>query len=297
MNKNDNPAIAFIGVGQMGHGIVKNLLKEGHDVTVLDHPGNGPIDDLVSAGVKVGEGAQEMASKADVIFICVTGTPEVESVILASGGVLAGLREGAIVVDCSTAIPESTLKLAARVAEKGASLVDAPMTRTPKEAEEGRLNVMLGGEDGAIDSVIGLIGAYAENIYRTGPVGSGHKMKLLHNFLALSNAVLAAEAVACAEKSGVDMETFSEVIMTGGGDSMIFRRLLPYMRQGDDSSFRFSIANAEKDLGYYTAMAGGLGVPKASAEAVHEILGQALDQGIGDRSMPNLINYFKGTVP
>lgn len=293
MKKQDSPAIAFIGVGQMGHGIVKNLLKAGHDVTVLDHPGNGPIDDLLASGVKVGERAQDMASRADVIFICVTGTPEVESVLLAEGGVLAGLQGGAIVVDCSTAVPESTLKLAARVAQMDASLVDAPMTRTPKEAEEGRLNVMLGGDPAAVDAVIGLIDCYAENIYRTGPVGSGHKMKLLHNFLALGNAVLAAEAVACAEKSGVDMETFSEVIMSGGGDSLVFRRLLPYIQQGDDGSFRFSIANAEKDLGYYTAMAGGLETPKASAEAVHDILGRALDQGMGGRSMPNLIDYFK----
>ncbi|NQU59266.1 MAG: NAD(P)-dependent oxidoreductase [Rhodospirillales bacterium] len=293
MNKHDSPAIAFIGVGQMGHGIVKNLLKGDHDVTALDHPGNGSIDDLVSIGLKVADSAHAMASKADVVFICVTGTPEVENVVLSPGGVLEGLRAGSIIVDCSTAVPESTLKLAAAVAEKGGSYVDAPMTRTPKEAEEGRLNVMLGGDDAAIEVVIGIIGTYAENIYRTGPVGSGHKMKLLHNFLALGNAVLVAEAAACAEKSGVDMDTFSDVIMTGGGDSIVFRRMLPYIQNKDDSGFRFSIANAEKDLGYYTAMAGGLNMPKAAAEAIHDILEQAKGEGMGERSMPNLIDYMK----
>lgn len=294
MNIKDNRAIAFIGVGQMGHGIVKNLLRGGHDVTVLEHPGNVPLDDLIEAGLKVGDSVQAMAAQAEVIFICVTGTPQVESVVLSQDGVLNGLRKGSIVVDCSTAVPQSTLKLAAAIAQKGGSLVDAPMTRTPKEAEQGRLNVMLGGEDGAIDAVINLIGAYAENIYRTGPVGSGHKMKLLHNFMALGNAVLAAEAVACAEKSGVNMDTFSEVIMSGGGDSTVFRRLLPYMLDNDDSSFRFSIANAHKDLGYYRAMANDLKAPKATAGVVHDVLGQAMEQGIGDRSMPNLIDFMKG---
>ncbi len=296
MNIDNKPAIGFIGVGLMGHGIVKNILQGGYGVTLLDHPGNRPIGDLVSGGAHVGKSAQVMASQADIVFICVTGTPEVENVMLSDGGVLAGLQTGSVVVDCSTALPESTLKLAAAIDEKGATLVDAPMTRTPKEAEDGCLNVMLGGPQEAIDTVIDIINCYAENVYRTGPVGSGHKMKLIHNYLALGNAVLACEAVACAQKCGVDMDTFGEVIMSGGGDSLVFRRLLPYIQQGDDSSFRFSVANAEKDLRYYSAMAGGLGAAKAGSLAIHDILEQARDAGMVGQSMPNLIDYFKGHV-
>ncbi|MBT4932509.1 MAG: NAD(P)-dependent oxidoreductase [Rhodospirillaceae bacterium] len=294
MSKDKSQAIAFIGVGFMGHGIVKNILRGGYGLSILDHPGNRPVDDLVSAGAQLGERAGELAAAADIVFICVTGTPEVESVMLGEDGVLAGLREGSIVVDCSTALPDSTIKLAAAVAEKGGSLIDAPMTRTPKEAEEGRLNVMLGGETSAIEAVIDIINCYAENIYRTGPVGSGHKMKLLHNYLALGNAVLAAEATACAEKCGVDMDVYSEVIMSGGGDSLVFRRLLPYIQNGDDGSFKFSVANAEKDLRYYAAMAEELGAARAGSEAVHELLEQARTAGLEGQSMPNLIDYFRG---
>jgi len=293
MNQANNPSVAFIGVGMMGHGIVKNILKGGYDVTILDHPGNRPVEDLVSAGCKLANEIATMVADANIVFICVTGTPEVENILLSEGGVLEGLQAGTIVVDCSTAIPESTLKLAAAISEKDGSLVDAPMTRTPKEAEDGRLNVMVGGDENAIESVIGIIETYAENIYRTGPVGSGHKMKLIHNYLALGNSVLAAEAVVCAEKSGVDMETFCDVIMTGGGDSLVFRRILPYIQDGDDSNFRFSIANAEKDLGYYTAMTEGLGLPNAGANSVHDILEKAKAAGYEGRSMPNLIDYLK----
>lgn len=288
----DKPVLAFIGVGLMGHGLVKNLLKEGHDVTLLDHPGNRPTDDLVRAGAKVGSTIADIVPGADVVFVCVTGTPEVEAVMLSKGGVLENLREGTIVVDCSTAIPESTLKLAEKVAVKGGTLVDAPMTRTPKEAEEGRLNVMLGGDDTALDAVIGLVACYAENIYRTGPVGSGHKMKLLHNYLALGNTVLAAEATACAEACGVDMNIFCDVIMTGGGDSLVFRRLQPYIQAGDEENFKFSIGNAEKDLGYYTAMAENLGMPKTAAEAVHAVLTGAKSEGLEAQSMPKLIDFM-----
>ena len=294
MSINKNPAIAFIGVGFMGHGIVKNILHGGYALSILDHPGNRPVDDLVSAGARLGQSAEGLAAAADVVFICVTGTPEVEDIMLPKGGVLGGLREGSIVVDCSTALPQSTIKLAATVAEKGGSLIDAPMTRTPKEAEEGRLNVMLGGEGAVIEAVIPIINCYAENIYRTGAVGSGHKMKLLHNYLALGNAVLAAEATACAEICGVDMDTYCEVIMSGGGDSLVFRRLLPYIQNGDDGSFKFSVANAEKDLRYYASMADGLGAAKAGSEAVHELLEQARAAGLEGQSMPKLIDYFRG---
>lgn len=293
MNTNNHPSIAFIGVGLMGHGIVKNILKGGHDVTLLDHPGNRPTDDLVAAGAKVGSSISEIVSPAQVVFICVTGTPEVEAVVLSEGGVLESLLKGTIIVDCSTAVPGSTLKLAEAIAGKGCTLVDAPMTRTPKEAEEGRLNVMIGGDAPAIDAVIGIVECYAENIYRTGPVGSGHKMKLLHNYMALGNSVLAAEATACAQKCGVDMETFCDVIMSGGGDSAIFRRLLPYIQEGDQDSFQFSVANAHKDIGYYTAMAGELGMPKAAAEAVHGVLSDALNKGRGSETMPKLIDFMK----
>ncbi len=293
MTDSSAPAIAFIGVGLMGHGIVGNLLRKGFRVTALEHPGNRPLDDLTGLGLRTATGVRALVGQADVVFICVSGSPEVEDVMLSPDGVLAAIKVGAIVVDCSTAKPESTIALAGKIAAAGARMVDAPMTRTAKEAEEGRLNVMVGGDDESIEKVMPMLRAYAENIYRCGAVGAGHKLKLIHNFLSLGNAALVAEAVTCAEKGGVDMATFCEVMMTGGGDSVVFRRLLPYINDGDDGSFQFSLANGEKDLRYYVDYASGLKAPRQSARALHGVYDDAVNAGLGGSTVPHLIDRMK----
>ena len=295
MTNTATPAIAFIGVGLMGHGIVGNLLKKGFAVTALDHPGNRPIDDLMALGLKTVPTIASLVADADMVFVCVSGSPEVEDVMLSPGGVLGGIKAGTIIVDCSTAEPQRTIALAKKVAAAGGTMVDAPMTRTAKEAEEGRLNVMVGGDDASIDAVMPMIEAYAENIYRCGEVGTGHKLKLIHNFLSLGNAALIAEAVTCAEIGGVDRETFNEVMVTGGGDSVVFRRLLPYINDGDDGNFQFALANGEKDLRYYVDYASGLNAPHQSGSAVHGVYKDAVDAGLGDESVPHLIDRMKAT--
>jgi len=293
MNLSSSPAIAFIGVGLMGHGIVGNLLKKGFTVTALEHPGNRPMDDLMALGLKSGSSIAELVADADVVFICVSGSPEVEDVMLSPGGVLEGIKEGAIVVDCSTAEPARTLALAEKITAAGCRMVDAPMTRTAKEAEEGRLNVMVGGDDESCAAVLPLLQAYAENIYRCGEVGTGHKLKLIHNFLSLGNAALVAEAVTCATAGGVDLATFNEVMLSGGGDSVVFRRLLPYINDGDDGSFQFALANGEKDLRYYVDYASGLNAPHQSAIALHGVYNSAVNAGLGGASVPHLIDHMK----
>ena len=263
--------VGLIGVGLMGHGLAKNILKAGFDLTFQDHQGNGPVDDLRASGAKSVATSAEIAKACDMVALCVNGSPEIAAILHGENGVLAGLSDGTIVVDFSTAMPEATLKEAEAVRAKGGRYVDAPMTRTPKEAEEGRLNLMVGGEEDDIAAVRPVLEALAENIYMAGGLSAGHRMKLLHNFLALGNAALLAEAVTVAAKGGVDLTTLCEVFRTGGANSVALERLQPYVLEGDGSSFRFSIANARKDMEYYTAMASALDVPSFGAEAVHQL--------------------------
>lgn len=134
--------IGMVGIGLMGHGIASNLVKHGHTLTVLEHPGNQPLDALKAAGATSCADGATLAAQSDVIILCVTGSPQVEAVLLSPAGVLEGLRPGTVIIDCSTAIPSSTVKVAEAVTEKGGRFLDAPMTRTPKEAAEGRLNLL-----------------------------------------------------------------------------------------------------------------------------------------------------------
>ncbi|MGO4329068.1 NAD(P)-dependent oxidoreductase [Cupriavidus sp. 2TAF22] len=284
--------IGMIGIGMMGHGIATNIAKHGHPLVLLDHPGNQPLDKLLAAGATTAATPAEVTRAADAVILCVTGTPEVEDVLFRPDGVLAGLRPGTVVIDCSTAIPSSTVRIADAVTRAGGRFLDAPMTRTPREAAEGRLNLIVGGERELFEQYRPLLACFAENIVHAGPVGSGHRLKLLHNYVSLGFSAVLAEAAACAERADVDPAVLLEVLSKGGGDGVVLNRLRPYIEAQDNSGFRFSLANALKDMGYYTTMAAELGAARATAEAVRDTYEQASHSERAQGTVPELISIL-----
>ncbi|HEY9163829.1 MAG TPA: NAD(P)-dependent oxidoreductase [Magnetovibrio sp.] len=284
--------LAMIGCGLMGHGLAKNLRLAGHAVSILSHPGNQPTDDLSALGAELIDDLATLVHAKDAVFLVLPGSQDVEAVVMGADGLLAHLEPGMLVVDATSAEPEETLKIAAAVQAHGCAFVDAPMTRTPKEAEEGRLNVLLGGSDADVARARPIIEAYAENIYHGGPVSAGHRLKLLHNFVSIGQAVIVAEAVAAATKGGVDTGVLSEVLATGGAGGVALERLRPYIENQDTGAFKFSIKNAAKDLGYYTAMAEAMGARHNAADAVRHVLTSALADGGESKVMPQLIDLL-----
>ncbi|MDQ0586332.1 3-hydroxyisobutyrate dehydrogenase-like beta-hydroxyacid dehydrogenase [Variovorax paradoxus] len=275
--------IGMIGIGMMGHGIASNIARHGYPLAVLEHPGNQPLDALKAAGARSFARAADLAAQSDIVILVLTGSPQVEAVLTGEGGVLQGLRPGSIVIDCSTAIPASTLRMAQAVQAAGSRFLDTPMTRTPKEAAEGRLNLLVGGDAALLEECRPLLSCFAENILHAGPVGAGHGMKLLHNFVSLGTVALIAEAAACAGQHGVAPEVFVEILAKGGGGGVALERLRPYLTAKDTSSLRFSIANASKDLGYYNTMAGDAGAHRDIAAAVLQTLQHA--QGLAPEAL------------
>ncbi|CAN7668190.1 NAD(P)-dependent oxidoreductase [Variovorax paradoxus] len=273
----------MIGIGMMGHGIASNIVDHGYPLAVLEHPGNQPLDALKAAGARSFARAADLAAQSDIVILVLTGSPQVEAVLTGEGGVLQGLRPGSIVIDCSTAIPASTLRMAQAVEAAGSRFLDTPMTRTPKEAAEGRLNLLVGGDAALLEECRPLLSCFAENILHAGPVGAGHGMKLLHNFVSLGTVALIAEAAACAGQHGVAPEMFVEILAKGGGGGVALERLRPYLTAKDTSSLRFSIANASKDLGYYNTMAGDAGAHRDIAAAVLQTLQHA--QGLAPEAL------------
>lgn len=288
--------IGMIGIGMMGHGIASNLLKHGHDLTVLDHPGNQPLDALLAAGVHTCRSAKDLASHTEVVIVCVTGSPQVEAVLTGEDGVLKGMRAGTVIIDCSTAIPTSTEKLAQLVIAQGGQFLDSPMTRTPKEAAEGRLNLLVGGDAQLFASCKPLLSCFAENIVHAGPIGAGHRMKLLHNYVSLGMVTLLAEAAACAQRSGVDAQTLVDVLAMGGGWGAPLERLKPYLLDGDNSGLRFSMGNALKDLTYYNAMAQDAHADHTVAAAVKHTLALACQETDPQTLLPEIISTIAKRV-
>lgn len=281
--------VGIIGVGFMGHGIAKNILKHGHTLKFLNHPGNQPVADLIAAGATGTNSAAELASGSDVVILCVTGSPQVEDAVFRQDGVLSGLKRGAVVLDCTTAIPTSTEKVSKALQAAGARYLDTAMTRTSKEAEEGRIGLIVGGDGALFNEVEPLLRCFAESITHAGPIGSGHKLKLLHNFVSLGFAALLSEAASCANRAGVDSRVFLDVLEKGAGEGVVYRRLKPFIESGDPSGLRFSIVNALKDLSYYKTMAADAGAYHAIAEAARRAYEVAAEGGHGQEFVPALI--------
>ena len=210
-----------------------------------------------------------------------------------AGGVLEGLRPGRIVIDCSTAIPSSTQRMAQAVQAAGSRFLDVPMTRTPKEAAEGRLNLLVGGDADLLEEVRPLLKCFAENITHVGPVSAGHGMKLLHNYVSLGSVALLAEAAACAQHHGIAPDVFVDVLAKGGGGGIALERLKPWLLSGDTSGLRFSIANACKDLGYYATMAGDAGAHLAIAASVLATLQDAAARAAPGALVPELVDLLR----
>jgi 3-hydroxyisobutyrate dehydrogenase-like beta-hydroxyacid dehydrogenase len=284
--------VGLIGVGLMGHGIGKNVLEKGFALNVLAHRNREPVEDLLRSGAKEQKSPADIAAASDMVILCVTGTPQVEETIYGETGILARGKKGLLVADCSTAIPDSTKKIAADCAAKGITFVDTPMTRTPKEAAAGKLGLMVGGDAAVIDQIRPVLNTFADLIVHCGGVGSAHQVKLINNFVALGNAAVAAEAITVALKAGIKVEAMRDIIMGGGAASVMFGRLINVPLSDDDSQARFSIRNARKDLRYYTNMTEQLPVPSPIGETIHQSFVLAETLGYGDRFVPRMIDMM-----
>ena len=285
--------VGLIGVGLMGHGIAKNIVTKGWELSFLDQVGNQSTTDLLELGAKPYDKAVDLAAASDVLVLCVTGSPQVEDVLTGSGAVLDGLRPGSIVIDCSTAIPSSTRALAAKVGDKGSDFVDAAMTRTPKEAEEGRLNLLVGGKEESITRIRSLLESFAENIFIAGDVGSGHQLKLIHNIISMGTIALIAEVAACAIQDGMDTTAMVDCLRKGGAGGAALERVAPYILEGNADLLRFTINNAYKDVGYYNTMVEEMDAARLMSKAAYDTLAGQIDQGKGSAFMPELVKLLQ----
>jgi 3-hydroxyisobutyrate dehydrogenase-like beta-hydroxyacid dehydrogenase len=284
-----NPRIGFIGIGLMGHGMARNLVAKGFPLTLRVHRDKAKAADLLAAGAKEVKTNAEVALASDIVILCVTGSPQVEEVMIGEHGIAAVVKAGQVVIDTSTAEPGSTQKMRELLAAKGATYIDAPLARTPKEAEEGRLNTMIGASDADFERVRPVMAAFCENIFHVGPPGAGHTLKLVNNFMALTIVASIAEAFAVASKAGVKQDKLFEVVSQGAINSPIFQMMGGGAVVGDLTRMKFSIQNAAKDLRYYTHLAESLPVASFIGEAAHQSFELAVALGLGDRMVPSMI--------
>ncbi len=284
--------VGFIGLGLMGHGMAKNIVEKGWPLTVMAHRKREAVEDLKARGAVEAQSPRAVAEASDIVLLCVTGSPEVEAVILRREWSSVGGQKGLLVVDCSTSDPASTRRLAPALKERGVAFVDAPLSRTPKDAWEGTLDVMVGGDDADR-------GAGARRCSRrspgasipTGPVGTGHTMKLLNNFVSLGYAALYSEALALGAKSGLSPKVFDAVIKGGRMDCPFYHTFSQYALGRDRNAHKFTLVNALKDLSYLAGAAQALGIGNPVGAAVRNSFAQAVATGHGEDYVPMLSDH------
>lgn len=288
--------VGFVGVGMMGQGMARNLLEKGFPLTVLAHRNRAPVEDLLARGAAEAATARQLAEACTVVFLCVSGSPQVEAVVYGEQGILAGCRPGFLLVDCTTSNPASTRRIAADLEARGAAMADAPVTRAPRDAAAGRLNSLVGASAEVLARLRPLLETYSESVVHFGPVGSGHTAKLVNNFITMGYCALIAEGMAVCAAAGVDLRAMYEVMSRGAADSGALRKMIPAFLEGDLTGHQFAIANALKDVSYATAMMQACGFESLMAEGVRATYTQAVERGLGDRLMASLMEMHEARL-
>lgn len=286
------PKIGFIGLGLMGAAMVNRLLDLGYDVTVMGNVTRPRIDAAVARGAIEAKKAKELAAASDIVMLCMDTSKSVESRMRGPDGVIRGLRPGSIVIDFGTSLPASTKALGAEVADAGGVMLDAPLGRTPMHAKDGLLNIMCAGDKATFDRVRPVLDDLGENVFHLGPLGSGHTIKLINNFFAMTTANAMSEAFAMADLAGVPRQDLYDVMSAGPLKSGMMDFIKSYAIDGDPEVLAFSVRNAAKDVGYYGQMADSLGADSIMSKCARTAMAAAIEEGNGDDLVPQMVDFY-----
>jgi 3-hydroxyisobutyrate dehydrogenase len=249
--------VAFVGLGTMGAAMAANIARAGFQVTVWNRtPGRSAA--LVDLGAEVAATAADAARTSDVVVTCVSDTPDVEAVVFGDDGVADGIGPGSLVVDCSTISPSATRVFARRLAERGARLVDAPVSGGSEGAQKGTLSIFVGGDPEDVERARPVLEAMGRTITHLGPVGSGQAVKAVNQVILAGTYLGVAEGIVLAIKAGLDVEQTVAALSGGAAQSWVLANRSGRMID-DEYPLGFRVDLHRKDLGIALELAGQTG--------------------------------------
>lgn len=272
--------IGFIGLGQMGGAMSRNLIEDGHALRVYDLD-RAAVDAVAEAGAEAADSGRAAAEGAEFVFTMLTVGPIVEAAVFGPGGIAEGISKDALFIDMSTIRPEETRRIGARLAERGIAMIDAPVGRTSAHAAAGTSTFMVGGEAADIERARPLLECLGESITVCGPLGTGAMMKLVNNYISAVVNLATAEGLTLGLKAGIALDTMVEVLsQTPAGQGHI-RTTWPEKALKDNPEPAFMLDLASKDLGLALESAAALKVPLATGAAARQIYAMAQSAGRG----------------
>lgn len=268
--------VAFVGLGTMGKGMVRNLASAGFPLALASRTFAGAdalAREIAGAGRDAAafETAADAARGVDVVVSCVPDAPEVEEVFLGPHGVASTAPRGTVAVDCSTIAPDAARRVARALAERGVAFLDAPVSGGQKGAIDGTLTFFVGGETDALERVRPVLAAMGKRVTHLGPSGAGQLGKATNQILVAGTLLAVAEGIAFGSKAGLPMPALHEALTGGAANSWALEVL---GRKMLDRDFKpaFAIKHQQKDLGIVLAAARANGVPLPGTALVHQLL-------------------------
>ncbi len=261
--------IGFIGLGLMGTGMSKNLLKAGYTVTVWNRTAS-KMEPLVEAGAKAAGSPKEVAENSDVVIGIVSDSPDVEQVLLGPEGVINGAREGMICIDMSTISPITTREISAKLAEKGVKMLDAPVSGGVIGANNGTLSIMVGGDEGVFKECLPIFEAMGKTVTLVGGIGDGQVTKAVNQILVGTTMLGVAEALVFAKKAGVDVEKCHAAVSGGAAGSWQLTNTGGRVLRGDMEP-GFKIKDYLKDLRIIMETAESIEMPLPATSLVQQM--------------------------
>ncbi len=281
--------LGFIGLGTMGHGMAANLLGAGHRLTVWNRTPEKAVDLVCDVAL----GLRDLAEASDIVFVCVSDTPDVEEVVFGDGGVIHGMTEGGILVDHSTISAAATRDFATRAAEREVAWLDAPVSGGSEGAQRGTLAVMVGGPADALERARPFMEAYSKTITHVGKApGSGQLAKAVNQVLVVLNQLAASEALLLAQGAGLDLRTTLSAVEGGAGGSWMLSNRGPQMIERDWRP-GFTIDLQQKDLRIVLEAADEVGVPLPGVALVFQLYRSLQAHGLGSEGNHALVKALE----
>ncbi len=283
--------LGFIGLGIMGRGMAGNLIENGFQVRVWNRT-ESKMRPLIEKGAEPSTSAADLARQSDVIFICVSDTPDVEQVILGEDGVLDGARQGALVVDMSTIRPSSAQSLAERMTSAGIHMLDAPVSGGSEGAAAGTLAIMVGGEAEQLERAMPYLKAMGDHITHVGSHGHGQMAKMVNQILVVGHALAMSEALLFAEAGGLDLRKTLQAVSGGAAGSWMLSHRGPQILARDWRP-GFTIDLQQKDVRLALEQAEEMGVPLIGTGLVHQLYRTLQHAGLGSEGNHALVKALE----
>ena len=283
--------VGFIGLGIMGQGMARNLLKSGFNLTVWNRT-TSKMDSLIEAGARAGQNPADVAAQSDITVICVSDTPDVEAVVLGEGGVIVGAGAGTLVIDCSTISPLATQTMARALAERGVGMLDAPISGGSEGAANGTLSIMVGGDAGEFERALPVFEAMGQTITHVGASGAGQIVKLVNQILVVGHALAMSEALLFAQAGGVDLQKTLAAVEAGAAGSWMLSNRGPQIIRRDWRP-GFTIDLQQKDVRLILDAADDLGVPVPGTGLIFQLYRTLQAQGLGSEGNHGLVKALE----